>query len=79
MHCCLPPQNLTSSSSILVGRGQVGSFIEIESSCLGWGGIEVGLEKEADRQLIDRTLQVWQKRASRVLTPEDARQIVGFA
>ena len=33
-------------------------------------------EREAEGQLLDRTLRVWQPRAARELTREDARQIV---
>ncbi len=33
-------------------------------------------EREAEDQLLDRTLQVWQPRADRELSHEDARQIV---
>ena len=33
-------------------------------------------EREAEDQLLDQTLQVWQPRAARALTREDARQIV---
>ena len=32
--------------------------------------------REAEDQLLDQTLQVWQPRAARELTREDARQIV---
>ena len=33
-------------------------------------------EREAEGQLLDQTLQVWQPRAARELTREDARQII---
>lgn len=37
---------------------------------------EAQAEREAEDQLLDQTLQVWQPRAARALTREDARQIV---
>ena len=33
-------------------------------------------QREAESQLLDRTLDIWQPRAKRALTHEDARQIV---
>jgi hypothetical protein len=33
-------------------------------------------QREAESQLLDRTLDIWQPRAKRLLTDEDARQIV---
>ena len=38
--------------------------------------VEAQAERETEDQLLDQTLQVWQPRAARALTREDARQIV---
>jgi len=37
---------------------------------------EAQAERAAENQLLDQTLRVWQPRAARALTREDARQIV---